>query len=350
MIIASLVVIMVTLSLLFSNQQNERINHIREQGTSLARLISRIPIEQLVAGSGQSGALSVLQHSSADSDFAYVAIVNAQGAPLTEVTAPGVLVPGGQLPASPASWLGERDMQLPGDQRAVTEFYAPLLRQGEIAGYVRLGYLRPGFGLTASQLPLFASFALPIFLLTPLFYFLLRREVRPFREATDKLDKIVGQAGSLGQVELTPSDEMQGFMDRFNRFMGVMQHRIGELEADRSELETSTKLLGCSPSPRPSSCSTRVAWSVSPIHAWKTWWVSRSTGLLATSRRNGAVTPMWWHSCPVVCQAVSVACARIRLNMLLPRVPAGPFGSSHTRCSHPVISMKCWVRWLSSGM
>lgn len=244
MIIASLAVIMVTLSLLFSNQQNERINHSREQGTSLARLISRIPFEQLVAGSGQSGVLSVLQHSSADSDFAYVAIVNAQGAPLTEVTAPGVLVPRGQLPASPASWLGERDMQLPGDQRAVTEFYAPLLKQGEIAGYVRLGYLRPGFGLTASQLPLFASFALPIFLLTPLFYFLLRREVRPFREATDKLDKIVGQAGSLGQVELAPSDEMQGFMDRFNRFMGVVQHRIGELEADRSELETSTKLLG----------------------------------------------------------------------------------------------------------
>ncbi|MBT8121184.1 MAG: PAS domain-containing protein [Gammaproteobacteria bacterium] len=244
MIIASLVVIMVTLSLLFSHQQNERINHNREQGTSLARLISRIPIEQLVAGSGQSGALSVLQYSSADSGFAYVAIVDTQGAPLTEVTAPGVLVPGGQLPASPASWLGERDMQLPGDKRAVTEFYAPLLKQGEIAGYVRLGYLRPGFGLTASQLPLFASFALPIFLLTPLFYFLLRREVRPFREATDKLDKIVGQGGSLGQVELTPSDEMQGFMERFNRFMGVVQHRIGELEADRSELETSTKLLG----------------------------------------------------------------------------------------------------------
>ncbi|MDH5469474.1 MAG: PAS domain-containing sensor histidine kinase [Gammaproteobacteria bacterium] len=244
MIIASLVVIMVTLFLLFSNQQNERINHNREQGTSLARLISRIPFEQLVAGSGQSGALSVLQHSSTDSGFAYVAIVNPQGVPLTEVTAPGVLVPGGQLPVSPASWLGERDLQLPGDQGTVTEFYAPLLEQGEIAGYVRLGYLQPGFGLTASQLPLFASFALPIFLLTPLFYFLLRREVRPFREATEKLDRIVGQSGALGQVELTPSDEMQGFIDRFNRFMGVVQHRIGELEANRSELETSTRLLG----------------------------------------------------------------------------------------------------------
>jgi PAS domain S-box-containing protein len=244
MIIASLAVIMVTLFLLFSYQHNAQLTHIREQGTSLARVISRISYDKLVTEPGQIGALSVLKHTGMQTGFAYVAVVDVGGVPVAEVTAPGVLVPSSVLPDSPAAWLGERTLTLHGDGRSVTEFYAPLLEQGDIAGYVRLGYFQPGFGLKTDQLPLFASFALPIFLLTPLFYFLLRREVRPFREATDRLGEMVGKGGSPGKVELTASDELQGFMDRFNHFMGAVQDRIGQLEADRSELETSTKLLG----------------------------------------------------------------------------------------------------------
>ena len=244
MIIASLAVIMITLFLLFSYQHKEEVSHIREQGSSLARVISRIPYDKLVTEPGQAGALSVLKHSGVQTGFAYVAVVNVEGVPVAELTAPGVLVPSAKLPDSPAAWLGERALSLHGDGREVIEFYAPLLDQGEIAGYVRLGYFQPGFGLQADQLPLFASFALPIFLLTPLFYFLLRREVRPFREATDRLGNMVGENGALGKVELTASDELQGFMDRFNHFVGAVQQRIGQLEADRNELETSTKLLG----------------------------------------------------------------------------------------------------------
>ncbi|NNJ93351.1 MAG: PAS domain-containing protein [Halobacteria archaeon] len=244
MIIASLAVIMVTLFLLFSYQHNAQVSHIREQGSSLARVISRIPYDKLVAQPGQTGTLSVLQHTDVQTGFAYVAVVDAGGVPVAEVTAPGVLVPSSLPPESPAAWLGERTLSLQGDGRSVTEFYAPLLEQGDIAGYVRLGYFQPGFGLKTDQLPLFASFALPIFLLTPLFYFLLRREVRPFREATDRLGSIVGNNIPLGKVEVTASDELQGFMDRFNHFVGAVQDRIGQLEADRSELETSTKLLG----------------------------------------------------------------------------------------------------------
>ncbi|MGB5260499.1 MAG: ATP-binding protein [Gammaproteobacteria bacterium] len=244
MIIASLTVILITLLLLFSYQQNANTSHIREQGSSLARIISRIPYHKLATEPGQTGALSVLQHTDTESGFAYVAVVDVAGVPVAEVTAPGVLVPSSVLPTSPAAWLGERTLALHGDGRSIIEFYAPLLEQGEIAGYVRLGYFQPGFGLKREQLPMFASFALPIFLLTPLFYFLLRREVRPFREATERLDRIVGVGAAVGKVELTASDELQDFMGRFNHFVGAVQNRIGQLEADRSELVTSTKLLG----------------------------------------------------------------------------------------------------------
>ncbi|MDX1697354.1 MAG: ATP-binding protein, partial [Thiohalobacterales bacterium] len=244
MIVASLAVILVTLFLLFAYQQDAQRTHIREQGSSLTRVISRIPYSQLVTGPGQAGTLSMLRHTGRETGFAYVAVMDRNGAVVAEVTSPGILVPAGTLPSDPASWLGERSLELAGDGRQITEFYAPLFEQGEFAGYVRLGYLEPGFGLRTDQLPLFATFALPIFLLTPLFYFLLRREVRPFQDATDKLASLVDNAGSPGKVELSASNELQGFMDRFNSFVGVVQGRIGELEADRNELMTSTKLLG----------------------------------------------------------------------------------------------------------
>ena len=244
MIVASLAVIMVTLFLLFAYQQDAQLAHIREQGTSLTRVISRIPYEQLVTGPGQMGTLSVLKHTGMQSGFAYVAVVDTNGAPVAEVTTPGVLVPAGTLPSDPASWLGERALVLAGDGRRITEFYAPLFAAGDFAGYVRLGYFQPGFGLTAEQLPLFATFALPIFLLTPVFYFLLRREVRPFKDATAKLARLVDSGSPLGKVELSASHELQGFMDRFDSFVGVVQGRINDLESDRNELMTSTKLLG----------------------------------------------------------------------------------------------------------
>ena len=51
-----------------------------------------------------------------------------------------------------------------------------------LAGHIRLGYLKPGIGIAIDQLPFLATLALPIFLLTPLFYFLIRREVRPLQK------------------------------------------------------------------------------------------------------------------------------------------------------------------------
>ena len=243
MILASLTVIMVTVFLLFLNQLKDEETHIREQGTSLARILSRIPFEQFTPSSGLNGILSVLQHDQENTSFAYLAVIDTQGKPLTEITSPGILVPGAQVSSEPTAWLGERSLSLPASGRGIHEFHAPLFANGQIAGHIRLGYFKPGFGLRPEQLPLFATFALPIFLLTPLFYFLVRREVKPLSQVNHQLDKLVEQ-GALSKVELTASDDLHDFMSRFNQFVNSAQKRIGELEADRSKLATSAKLLG----------------------------------------------------------------------------------------------------------
>ena len=243
MIVASLAVITITVLLLFLHQQREEQAHVREQGTNLVRILSRIPYEQFVPVPGKAGILSVLQQTQNTSALAYLAIVDSAGRHVEEIAGSGVIVPSAPISTDPTGWVGQRMLTMPAGGRQVTEFHAPLFDGGQMAGYVRLGYLRPGFGLSADQVAFIATFALPIFLLTPLFYFLVRREVRPLQQVSSRLDRLMDQGSLTGKVELAVSDELQDFMGRFNRFVDGAQQRIGELEADRSRLVTSSKLL-----------------------------------------------------------------------------------------------------------
>ncbi len=242
MILASLGVISVIVSMLFMNQQRSEETHIREKGASLVRLLSRMPFAEVVPQNGTQGILSVLENIKDRSAFSYLAVVDANNRLLSEITLSGVLVPSAPLPANPASWLGERTLAQAESGREITEFHAPLLENGMLAGHIRLGYLKPGIGIGIDQLPFLATLALPIFLLTPLFYFLIRREVRPLQKVNRQLDELVEQ-GSLNKVEITATGEMKEFMGHFNGFIESARDRINLLETEKNTLETSTKLL-----------------------------------------------------------------------------------------------------------
>jgi PAS domain S-box-containing protein len=242
MIMASLAVIAVTVFLLFFYQQKDEEAHVRDQGTNLARVLSRLPIEQLVPAPNQQSVLAVLKHSYTDTNFAYLAIVDTKGNPLTEISSPGVILPQEPLPSEPTSWLGERQLALGSNGRKIYEFHAPVFDQGRIAGHIRLGYFRPGLGLKTGQIPYIASFALLIFLLTPIFYFLVRREIRPLQRVNSQIDNLVEKA-HLSRVEVAATGELCEFMDRFGQFIDSAQNRIQQLETDRSGLVTSTKLI-----------------------------------------------------------------------------------------------------------
>ena len=242
MILASLLVIMVTVFLLFSYQQKNSESHIREQGTNLARILTSIPYEQLTFSSNLNRIFAVLQHNRENTAFAYLTITDVHGGLLSETTSPGIIVPTAPVPDEPSAWLGERNLTLPSSNRTVHEYHAPLFDNGQIKGHARLGYFSPVFGLSKDQIPLLATFALPIFLLTPLFYFLIRRELRPINLVNNQLDELI-EKSTDSKVELTKTDNLQDLMTRFNQIIRSTQQRIGKLETDRTKLVTSTKLL-----------------------------------------------------------------------------------------------------------
>ncbi len=241
-VLASLLAIAAISVMLFSNQADQRMADIRGQGISLVRALSAVPYDQLTADGDQHGVVQVMRYSAAENGFAYVAIVDASGIAVNEAAADGIIMPSAVMPAEPAAWLGEARRTLPTNQHDIIEFHAPLLTDGELRGFVRLGYLDPGSGFSMQQLPFLAMIALPVFLLVPLFYLLLRLEVRPIREANTEIERLL-DGEQFKQLEVTASGELGDFMQRFNRFVEMAGSRIDTLRQDQQRLVTSSKLL-----------------------------------------------------------------------------------------------------------
>lgn len=241
-VIASLLAIAAIVTLVFQNQRDDRLTDIRSQGVSLARALSGVPYEQLIPGGEQEGVVQVLRHTTADEEFAYASIVDREGQTVSEVVAAGVIVPVGVMPAEPVAWLGEEALQLKPDGRRIIEFHAPLLDDGALQGFIRLGYFYPTAGMNLDQLPFLATMALPVFLLAPFFQFLLRREVRPIRAANDEMSRMMhGEA--FKRVEVAATGELGDFMRQFNAFVDSSSAKIQSLEQEHRKLETSSKLL-----------------------------------------------------------------------------------------------------------
>lgn len=242
MIGSSILVIVVIVAVLFHSQQEARRSQVRAQGINLARLLASLPYEHLVARDGSSEVLRVAEQSQSASEFAYCVVVNAEGNPLTQVASPGTAVPPLAFPETPAFWLREQTLASRADGRSILDFSAPVLSEEGVAGYVRVGYFEPGYPLGVQQLSFFATLALPIFLLTPIFYFLVRREIRPLSAVNEQIQTRL-ETGRFHNVEIRATGELQAFIQRFNEFAERAENQIHELELKETRMLTSSKIL-----------------------------------------------------------------------------------------------------------
>ncbi|MGI9248608.1 MAG: ATP-binding protein [Woeseiaceae bacterium] len=239
-VVASLLAISAIVFLLFENQRDNQFSDIRTQGVSLARAISGVPYEQLVPGGQQQGVVQALHHGAGNKTLAYVTISDRQGLTIVEAVADGVIPPTAKIPTEPSAWLG--DLEQTAGQHRFIEYHAPLLKHGDLQGFVRLGYFYPAVGLNLQQMPFLAMVALPVFLLAPFFYFLLRMEIRPIKAANDEISKLIDDDG-FRSVEISATGELGEFMHRFNHFVEMASSKVDLLEQDKERLLTSSKLL-----------------------------------------------------------------------------------------------------------
>ena len=242
MIVAALLVMAAMGYLLFDYQRNSRTEMAHAQGLDLVRLLGGMSWNELIPEAGRKSFLEVLQRGQSNADFAYGAVVDLDGNIAAEVTRSGVIVPAAAIGPVPTTWLGQRIVTGSDGTTAFIESHGPIFEDGQHMGFVRLGYFEPGFSFSYSDMPFLATLMLPIFMLVPLFYFLMRQEIKPLKKISERFVELADSAG-VSHVELHPTQEMTDFMTRFSRYIEATQDRIEALDQQRQDLEMSGKLL-----------------------------------------------------------------------------------------------------------
>ncbi len=242
LIAASLLAIVAVVGTMVRYQQNLTEAQIRSQGLSLAGVLSRLSYERLTSPNTGMGPIQVVYQSQRTDEFAYATVTDRAGRPASAAASPGIVIPPAALPVTPGNVAAERITLLPGSGKPVIEFYAPLRSKGKLAGHIRLGYYQPSGMIPLAQVPLLASVAFPVFLLTPFFYLLLKREITPLKKASIELQNQI-EDGRFKRLELTAAGEFGEFIQRFNIFMERAYARINELETVNDKAEVSQKML-----------------------------------------------------------------------------------------------------------
>ena len=241
---ATLGVVALIVGAVLAWQAREHEQQLRSQGASLVRALASVPVRQLAPSPDQPGLLRTLVAVQRSSDLAYALWVSPQGAGLAEVAAPGLTTPQASLPTEPAHWFGERELRLPDDGARVLEFHAPLMDQGNLAGFVRLGYRAEAGLLDSRRLSFPALLALPIFLLAPLFYFLIRREMRPLAGLGQQMQDMTSRVGLPPTGPGANGLQLDDFVRRFGDFLQRTEARMQQLESERLDSMASQRLVG----------------------------------------------------------------------------------------------------------
>lgn len=241
MIASSLVVIVITVAVFLYQQKNDDIREIQRQGTGLVRLLGSMSLEQLKGDGSSVGMLRVLKETLANRHFAFAVVVNVDGVSLAEYRAPDVIVPPMVIPRLPSQWTGEREYASV-EGIKINEYFAPVMHQGELQAFVRLGYQEPGYSLNTSQVRLLAIMSMAIFMLTPIFYFLIKKEIKPLTSISSQLQALIKKTEST-EPDVATNSNTKDFMKQFSAVVEAAYKHIDALEAKQTNSVVSSKLL-----------------------------------------------------------------------------------------------------------
>lgn len=227
--------------LLAFDAEKRRSNELSAEGVALVRLLGSFEWDDLAPVNGRASVLETLRARLGRSAFVYAAIFDNSNV-LHAYVGNVEEIPG--LATQPVNnWLDEREIEL-GDGRTVLEFSAPVTRTDALAGSLRLGFVKPGHSIRFADIPSLAQFALPIFMLVPIFYFLMRREMRPLQDSSRRLDEVVarGELSNDGAV-LQPSADLQTFIANFNRYIDAADARSSQDKIRNQDLLVHQRLV-----------------------------------------------------------------------------------------------------------
>lgn len=239
LIVGALLAITVIVGTLLHHQKDVSRTALRTQGLGLTDLLAEVPLDQLITQGSAHSALRIATNGIQRSELAYAAVVDPEGLVLSQVSSTGIGVPVSPISSQPALWRGQRQVQLPMSATSAWEFHAPILKDGQLAAFIRLGYFDRGWHIGMTEVSIFATAALPVFLLVPLVQFLMRRELKPLTNVSVQMSKVI-DSEPWGELE---HRELREFFSGFRRFISRVDERIDLLETQKNTLRASGTVL-----------------------------------------------------------------------------------------------------------
>jgi signal transduction histidine kinase len=205
-----------------------------------------MPVALLGAGATGLPLLNTLFAYHDNGDLAYAAVTDSAGRTLSDVAGRGTFVPAAMLPADAATAFGQRTLPGKSGARNLIEFYGPLADRSAGQAFVRVGFYQPGYAVLARDVSFLALLALMMFLLVPIIYIVIKREMAPL-DALGRQLRQLGDAASARQTTIGDVRELVGDMQAYLQFAG---NRIAQLEhgslnatADNHVLQYGSKKL-----------------------------------------------------------------------------------------------------------
>ncbi len=125
----------------------------------------------------------------------------------------------------------------------IYEFTHPIFRKGKKIGVVRLGF-SPAVNPLVSEgdIQVFSVVSILVFILVPIFYYLMRNSLRPIVSLNDEL-KCLLEHNEFKRIDVDVEGGVGELVDRFNRVIASMRERYEELRRSHDEMEVSNRVL-----------------------------------------------------------------------------------------------------------
>jgi len=239
LIACALAAITLVVALLVVRQQDSQAAQVRIKGVGLVKSLSTVPMALLTDNGKSGGLLAALLAYHDNGDFAYATIGDASGRTLAEVAGRGSMTPAVALPAGAANGFGERTLPAGDGAGALREFYGPLADRSMGTLFVRVGFNQPGYTVLAQDVSFLAVLALAMFLVVPVVYLVIKREMRPLAALSTQLRTLAAPTrGDDGD-----SGDMRELIANMQTYLSQASARIAQLEQGALNTTADNRLL-----------------------------------------------------------------------------------------------------------
>ncbi|TWI69747.1 signal transduction histidine kinase [Pseudoduganella lurida] len=240
LIACALAVITLVVTLLIARQQDSKATQVRIKGVGLVKSLSGIPVPALQDGGKTAGLLNALLAYHDDGDFAYATITGADGHALAEVAGRGVIPSSLALPPGAATAPGERQLPGAGGMPPLREFYGPLADRSAGTAFVRVGFYQPRYAVLARDVSFLALLALAMFLVVPVLYIVIKREMAPLAALHTQLRQLAAPGDTPAMRE---AGDMRDLVGGMQSYLAQAGDRIAQLEVGARNTTADNRLL-----------------------------------------------------------------------------------------------------------